>query len=411
MVNNLIQGTYNFKLLVTNNNGQTSTDFITVIVNAAVLPPVAVAGPSQTITLPTNTASLNGTQSSDPDGTILTYTWVEVSGPSSATIVNANSATPTVSELVAGQYVFSLTVKDNNGNSATAQMKVIVDPAPAEPPVANAGANQTITLPVNTVSLNGSGSSITSGSIVSYSWEKVSGPGATISNANTAVTNVTGLQAGTYVFQLTVIGSNGISASSKVTVTVNPAVVVVSYQPPVANAGNDTTIAIPANSVVLSGLASTDPDGTIVSYQWTQLSGPGTAFINSPDEDTTTISSLLVGVYTFELKVTDNHGLSATDTVQVSLISTLRTSSIQSILLYPNPAQSTVNLRLISDSTGNMVVNIVDMTGRIVQSKEISKSQNLLEEAFNISNLSKGVYTMQVVMGVNSALVSKFIKQ
>jgi hypothetical protein len=81
------------------------------------------------------------------------------------------------------------------------------------------------------------------------------------------------------------------------------------------------------------------------------------------------------------------------------------------MLLYPNPAQSTINLRLINDSTGNMVVNILDMMGRIIKTKQINKSQNLLQEAFNISILPKGVYTMQVVMGENAAVVGKFIKQ
>ena len=52
VVNNLVQGIYIFQLLVTNNSGATAADTVSVTVNAAILPPVANAGPSQTITLP-----------------------------------------------------------------------------------------------------------------------------------------------------------------------------------------------------------------------------------------------------------------------------------------------------------------------------------------------------------------------
>ncbi|MGE5106933.1 MAG: PKD domain-containing protein [Sphingobacteriales bacterium] len=45
-------------------------------------------------------------------------------------------------------------------------------------------------------------------------------------------------------------------------------------QPPIANAGNDTIIILLDDSVMLNGSASSDPDGSISSYQWTKISGP-----------------------------------------------------------------------------------------------------------------------------------------
>jgi hypothetical protein len=82
--------------------------------------------------------------------------------------------------------------------------------------VANAGVNQTITLPTSTVTLNGSGST---GTITSYLWTELSGPNtATILNAVGASTSVTGLVQGVYVFQLSV---NGGVSTSQVTITVN----------------------------------------------------------------------------------------------------------------------------------------------------------------------------------------------
>lgn len=75
------------------------------------LPPVAVASATPaSIALPTNSTTLSSAGSSDPDGDTLTYTWTWVSGPS--TIDPADVANPTVSGLVAGTYVFKLTVSD-----------------------------------------------------------------------------------------------------------------------------------------------------------------------------------------------------------------------------------------------------------------------------------------------------------
>jgi hypothetical protein len=45
-------------------------------------------------------------------------------------------------------------------------------------------------------------------------------------------------------------------------------------KPPVANAGPDQTLALPANMVNLDGSGSTDPDNNIAYYSWTKISGP-----------------------------------------------------------------------------------------------------------------------------------------
>src|SRR5690606_7955532 len=101
-----------------------------------------------------------------------------------------------------------------------------VKPAPVVPnkaPVANAGSNQTITLPSNSVTLTGSGSD-EDGTIASYKWAKVSGPSSfTFVNANAASTQVNNLAEGTYLFELTVTDNKGATAKASVTITVKPA--------------------------------------------------------------------------------------------------------------------------------------------------------------------------------------------
>jgi hypothetical protein len=192
--------------------------------------PVANAGTDKTITLPTNTITLDASASSDADGNITTYKWVKLSG-GAATISNSAGTTTTVSGLVAGQYTFELTVTDNKAASATAQVKVTVNATGNQSPVANAGSAKTITLPANTVTLDGSASSDADGSIASYNWTKLSGGTATIANSTGASTTVSGLVAGQYVFTLKVTDNKGASSESQVTVNVNGQDTSVSNQP------------------------------------------------------------------------------------------------------------------------------------------------------------------------------------
>jgi len=93
---------------------------------------------------------------------------------------------------------------------------------PLIPPVANAGADQTIVLPINYVSLSSAG---TTGIISSYSWTKVIGTGSIISTPSGTNTTVTGLTQGVYLFRLTVTDVNTLTDTDDVQITVNPAVV------------------------------------------------------------------------------------------------------------------------------------------------------------------------------------------
>ena len=315
-VSGLIQGTYIFKLIVTDNSGATASAFDTVIVTAPInLPPVANAGASKSITLPLNNTTLDGSLSYDPDGSIVSYNWVQSSGPSTATITGVSSPVAAISNLVAGVYTFELTVTDNSGASSNSLVKVTVSPSGAQPPVANAGANQSITLPVNTVVIDGSGSSASSGSIVSFVWTEKSGP-STVSLSNTAKNTLTSLQAGIYIFYLTVTDNNSATGTDSVIITVNSALNIA----PVANAGANQSITSPANSVNLNGSASYDPDGTITAYSWTNISGPGSVTINNSNTATPSVIGLQTGVYVFELTVTDNNGATAKDQVTITVL-------------------------------------------------------------------------------------------
>ncbi len=90
-------------------------------------------------------------------------------------------------------------------------------------PVAKAGPDQTITYPVNTVQMTGSGSDA-DGLITTYAWTKVSGPtNFTFSNSAIPSPMVSNLEVGTYIFRLTVWDNSGATGIDDVSIIVNPA--------------------------------------------------------------------------------------------------------------------------------------------------------------------------------------------
>lgn len=86
--------------------------------------------------------------------------------------------------------------------------------------------------------------------------------------------------------------------------------------PPVVQAGSQITKTLPVSSTLLSATAS-DPDGTIANIQWVQVSGANTASITNSNTLTPFVENLIEGTYVFQITVTDNDGLTASDTIQV----------------------------------------------------------------------------------------------
>lgn len=188
-------------------------------------PPLnANAGPDKQITLPTSSVQLDG-GSSDGNGSTVNYSWAKTSGPDQFTITNGNTATPTISNLVAGTYTFQLTATDDLGATDTDDVTVVVNPQPANtPPTANAGTDKQITLPVSSVQLTGSANDI-DGGLLTYAWTKIAGPDQfTITDGTTLTPTVSNLAEGTYTFRLTVTDNQGTTGTDDVDVVVAPPV-------------------------------------------------------------------------------------------------------------------------------------------------------------------------------------------
>lgn len=326
-VNSLAAGVHTFRLTVTDNNGGTATDDVVITVNQV---PVVNAGTDVVLALPTNSTPLNGS-ATDPDagGSISTYNWSKLSGPSQFTLSNNSIADPTLSNLVVGVYTFRLTATDNNGGSSTDDVVITVNAEPGVP-TANAGTDQTIHLPTNLIQLNGSGTD-EDGTIDTYSWSKLSGPAFTIDDVTLANPTLSNLVAGVYTFRLTVTDDDGKTATDDVVITVNTL--------PVVNAGTDQTIHLPANTANLSGGATDADAGSTISYSWTKISGPAFTISNANIANPG-LSNLVAGTYTFRLTANDNNGGSATDDV-VIIVNTPPTANAGTDVSLTLPANST----------------------------------------------------------------------
>ncbi|MBX7244120.1 MAG: PKD domain-containing protein [Candidatus Sumerlaeaceae bacterium] len=118
------QGHYTATLKVFDSRGETTTATVAVNVGPPNAKPIAVAS----ATPATGSAPLNvnfsSAGSTDPDGTIVARTWDFGDGTGSS------AANPNHTYNTPGTYTATLTVHDNSGNTASANMMITVSPAP-----------------------------------------------------------------------------------------------------------------------------------------------------------------------------------------------------------------------------------------------------------------------------------------
>ncbi|HRP55563.1 PKD domain-containing protein, partial [Agriterribacter sp.] len=409
-VTGLKEGKYQFRLKVTDNNGGVSESTVFIIVKAAPLPPVANAGNAQTITLPVNSITLNGTNSSAPSAQIKSYSWSQISGPSQVTITDAAKAVATVNGLVAGTYEFQLKVTDGNGNSATASVAVIVNPAPVKPPVADAGNDFSVQLPTEALLLDGSRSYAPDGSITDYKWMKISGPGsATIINSNSAMPAIEAVEAGKYTFRLTVTDSNGSTASADVSIEVISEDVII--PPPTANAGEAITLTLPENEVLLDGSGSYVQSGKIELYNWRMLSGPSKVIIEYPNEELIIASGLTAGEYEFELTVIDGKGRSGKTTVKVVVNNAGARRDLSPVVkIFPNPVYETALIELQDPAKGRTSISLYDVNGKKVLRREFVKDDIYVNHQLDMSKVQKGVYFVEIIIDYQYKSVVRIVK-
>ncbi|NLA75727.1 MAG: hypothetical protein GX846_09720, partial [Deltaproteobacteria bacterium] len=282
--------------------------------------PTARAGADQT-SAGGQVVTLNGSASSDPDGSPLTYRWTQTSGPAVKLRNTASVQTTfTAPEVTKSQsLVFKLTVKDPQGLKGTDTVVVNIMPANMAP-IANAGPDQNVE-EGEVVTLNGSNSIDPDGIIISYEWKQTSGNMVNLSSCTAAqptfVAPYTNPEGEALTFELTVIDSQGLKSTDSCIINI-----IWVNDPPVADAGDDQNVE-EGQMVTLCGMDSIDPDGAIAAWQWKQISGISVALSSYTIAEPTFTAPRVNqdgNTLVFELTVTDSHGLKSSDTCVVNVL-------------------------------------------------------------------------------------------
>ena len=273
-------------------------------------------------------------------------------------------------------------------------------------PTANAGTDQVVLLPLNSVTLNGSGQGYVGATITGYNWKQVdSNAAVTISNPASASPVISNLALGTYIFELKVTDNNGMSATDQVVVLVKPA-----NYPPVANPGNSQTIDPSVQQLILDGSASSDPDGSIVKYEWKQIDSNNVLrMIQSNQLDPTVkVSGFNPGnLYIFQLTVTDNQGATSSENVRIAVDATTALPELtdRQLTLYPNPFTNRL-IVLTDKNAGFKKLMIHSVMGGLVLEKDITDMSVI---QLNTSELNKGYYILTLTSD-NGIVTKKIIK-
>ena len=304
-----VPGFYVATLVVNDGTDDSAPDSVRVsTINS---PPIADAGPDQTVPLG-STVVLSGAGSSDPDGDPLAFSWRFLSRPddSSAALVSDNTVETSFVADVAGSYVIELIVNDGFEDSVASTVTVSTENSR---PVADAGPDQAV--PVGTlVTLDGSASSDADGDPLTFAWSFTSRPPGsaavldpTDSTTPAFVTDVAGL----YVAQLIV--NDGALDSAPDTVAIEASVPgdnppqIISSPPTTAVLGE--AYAYPAEAI--------DPDvGDVLTWSLS-IAPPGMTI--DPASGLVTWTPPSQQAETVLVQVTDSTGLSDTQayTLQV----------------------------------------------------------------------------------------------
>ncbi len=261
---------------------------VSITINQA--PTVSISGTTTVCqgATPSLTATIGGTASS--------VTWSSSGdGTFSSTTSLTTVYTPGTNDVASGNVVITVTTDDPAGpcNAATDNVTLTINPLP----VADAGADDTLTCSATSITLDGTGSS--SGANYSYNWTS---PNGNIVSGATTLTPVVN-QIGTYILTVTNT-TTGCSSTDTVDVFQDASV-------PVANAGADTALTCSVSTIVLDGSGSSQ--GTNYTYSWTTSNGN---IVSGANTLTPTIDS--TGTYTLTVTNTAN-GCSATDVVTVTI--------------------------------------------------------------------------------------------
>ena len=345
-------GTVTLELVVCEGTSSNCSDPDTVNVHITDVnhPPVAQAGPDQTVQ-ESSPVILDGTASYDPDIDPLTYTWLKVFGPP-VTLAYPNTATPSFTAPSVGpggaQVDFELIVTDPRGLNHSDFVSVHISNV-NQPPVANAGLDQTKN-EQTLVTLDGSGSLDPDLDSLNYSWTQTGGPSVLLIGANTPSQTFTApnVAAGGTLLKFKLVVTDG--QANSVADTVQIAVVNVNDPPVCTLAQANPNLLWPPNHTMtqVSIVGLTDPQNQTLTITYPTvkqdepINGLGDGD-TSPDAAVSGNDILLRAertgtgngrVYVIHFTATNAEGAQCSGTVNVTVPHNKKDQAIQGPQLY-----------------------------------------------------------------------------
>jgi len=268
----------------------------------------------------------------------LTYNWS--TGENTQSII----VTPSSS----GTYTYMVMVSDANGcvNSDTIDVNVY------DLPTVELGPDVNICL--------GNSATLTASANLTYNWS---------TGENTQTITVTPSSSGTYTYMVTVSDANGCVNSDTIDVNV--------FDLPTVELGPDTSICN-TDQLLLSV-------GNYAQYIWSDGSTLPTLTVDA--------NQLQNGVYTYAVTVTDNLGCTATDQINITVItcSGINDLATNQITIYPNPATEYV---LFEGLPLHTLIIVMSEDGKVVYQNNNLETTSL---KLDISQWSSGIYFVKSI--------------
>jgi parallel beta-helix repeat protein len=171
---------------------------------------------------------------------------------------------------------------------------------------------------------------------------------------------------------------------------------------PIADAGDDILKILPADSAVLSAGRSYDPDGSIVGYLWTKISGPTSPLIADTVSSSMVVTDLVKGTYLFRLSVTDNRGAISTDEVTVKVLANIAPSAHAGVDISVTQTLGAVSVS--GDSSYDSDGSIMAFRWTRVSGPSAFSISDPASKAATITGLVKGTYVFRLTVTDNGGL-------
>jgi len=306
-----------FGLRVTDSDGNFDTDDVTITVSKQNHPPKANAGPDRRI-ISDSQVTVTGF-GVDPDGDEITYSWEQISGdkvPFDGSEAKISFTAPTVTSGDTKRVILQLKVTDTLKQSDTDRLTLIVVPENNKP-IVDAGPDQEVD--ENTIGNLFCSAFDVENDPLTYTWTAATSDFIIHNPSNPSATYEAPSVLNSEQFELTCSVSDG-------TFTVSDSLIVMVQNTLsldiVANAGPDQIVNEKVK-ITLDGSQSFDPENQSLSYMWAQTSGEAVTIDSENSVETSfkspTVANNEIKVLVFELKVYDDNGREAFDTVIITV--------------------------------------------------------------------------------------------